>query len=55
MHTDWSSFSLCFFNCDDLANIDKKPTNSPSQQIRILHKTNKKNIFSELLAFWEVC
>ncbi len=26
-----------------------------SQQIRILHKTNKKTIFSELLAFWKVC
>ncbi len=26
-----------------------------SQQIRILHKTNKKNMFSELLAFWKVC
>ncbi len=25
-----------------------------SQQIRILHKTNKKNFFSELLAFWKV-
>jgi len=25
-----------------------------SQQIRILHKTNKKKI-SELLAFWKVC
>ncbi len=28
---------------------------SLSQQIRILHKTNKKNIFSELLAFWKAC
>ncbi len=25
-----------------------------SQQIRILHKTNYKNIFSELLSFWNV-
>ncbi len=35
-----------------LAHISQKPTNSlSSQQIRIVHKTNKKNIFSELLAF----
>ncbi len=37
-----------------LAHIEQKPTNSQSQQIRIIHKTNK-NIFSELLAFWKVC
>ncbi len=36
-----------------LAHIKQKHTNS-SQQIRILHKTNKKNIFCELLAFWKV-
>ncbi len=38
-----------------LAHIYQNPTNSLSQQIIILHKTNKKNIFSELLAFWKVC
>ncbi len=34
--------------------LAQKPNNS--QQIRILHKTNKKiKKISELLAFWEVC
>ncbi len=35
--------------------VAQKPTNSLSQQIRILHKTNKNIFFSELLAFWKVC
>ncbi len=54
MQTDWSRLSLCFFNCNDFCS---HLTNSnKSQQIRIFHKTNKKkNIFSELLAFWKVC
>ncbi len=30
-------------------------TKKLSQQIRILHKTNKNIFFSELLAFWKVC
>ncbi len=30
------------------AHIEQKPTNSLPQQIIILHKTNKKNMFSEL-------
>ncbi len=42
MHTDWSSLSLWFFNCDDLGSHLTKT--HQSQQIRILHKTNKKNI-----------
>ncbi len=44
MHTDSSSLSLCFFNCDDFGSHLTKTHQFTSQQIRILHKTNKKNI-----------
>ncbi len=37
MHTDWSCLSLWWWLI-----FNKKPTNSLSQQIRILHKTKKK-------------
>ncbi len=55
MHTDLSSLVFGYFNCDDFGSHLKKLTNSLSQQTRILHKTNKKTHFSELLAFWKVC
>ncbi len=55
MHTDLSNLSLILLIVMILTHIYQKPTNLLSQQIRILHKTNKKNIFSEMLAFWKVC
>ncbi len=39
MHTDWSSLSLVILVVMILAHILQKPTNSLSQQIRILPKT----------------
>ncbi len=41
-------------SCESSLPLDALCTGT-SQQIRILHKTNKKNTFSELLAFWKVC
>ncbi len=49
MHTDWSSLSLWFFQlCWFWLTFNKNPP-ILYQQIRILHKTNKKNI---LLNCW---
>ncbi len=41
MHTDWHSLSLWFINCDYIGSHLTKTHQFTSQQIRILHKTNK--------------
>ncbi len=42
MHTDWSSLSLWFFNCDDLgSHFNKTHPNSLAQQIRIWWQANQ--------------
>ncbi len=49
--------SLLIISCiiEYVTNKSTLNTHQFTQQIRILHKTNKKNIFSELLSFWKVC
>ncbi len=51
MHTDWSSLS----HCDDGSYLTKNQPIHYLNKLEYFIRPIKKNIFSELLAFWKVC
>ncbi len=53
MHTDWSSLS--YFNCDDFVSHLIKTYQFTLNKLEYFIRPLKKNMFSELLAFWKVC
>ncbi len=56
MHTDWSSLIFGYFNCDDFVSYLTRTHQFTLNKLEyFIRPIKKKNIFSELLAFWKVC